>query len=402
MLVLLVTWLPSLLRKLPLSLPIVCVALGYGVYSLGILQVDIATLQRLRVPEIVSELVVLIALTGAGLRIDRRFGWRRWATTWRLLGFGMPLMIAATALLTHYGAGLPWPAALLVGAMLAPTDPVLASDVEVGPPGKGEEGEVRFGLTSEAGLNDGLAFPFVSLAIALAASTHVDAAWLAVHFGWNVLLAVGCGWLFGKLFGLIVYRLPRLRISNTGQGLAALAIAFVSFALAEALGGYGFVAVFITAVSLRAVHWDSDFNRAMTDFASQIERLLAMALLVLFGGAVAAGLLDALTPIDASVGVALLLAVRPITGWISLWGSPHPAVSRAATAFFGIRGIGTLFYLAYALRRAPFAEAERIASLVAFVVLCSVLVHGLTSTPLMRRLDEIRTRGEGATHPASH
>jgi NhaP-type Na+/H+ or K+/H+ antiporter len=112
-------------------------------------------------------LYVAAALMGAGLKLDRAFSWRKWGVTWRLLAVTMPLSIAAITLIGGLGLGLSWVAALLLGASLAPTDPVLAADVQVGPPKSGEEDEVRFGLTSEAGLNDGLAFPFVNLAIAL-------------------------------------------------------------------------------------------------------------------------------------------------------------------------------------------------------------------------------------------
>lgn len=393
-LVLLVTWLPLLLRHLPLSLPIVCVALGFVLQQLGVFGDAVQRLSTSRVPEVGAQLVVLIALMGAGLKIDRPFGWRSWATTWRLLGIGMPLMIVTTTLLAAQWAGFGWSAALLIAALLAPIDPVLASDVEVGPPGTGEEGEVRFGLTAEAGLNDGLAFPFVQLAIALAGGTLIDMRWLGFHFLLKIVLAVGCGWLLGKLFGMLVFRLPRLRISNTGDGLAVLGITLLSFVLTETAGGYGFVAVFITALTVRATKWHSDFNRAMTDFASQIERLLAMMLLVLFGAALATGTLDALTLRDAVFGLVLLLIVRPITAWIGLLRSPHPMISRATTAFFGIRGIGTLFYLLYALNRAEFAQSQRIVALVTFVVLCSILLHGLTSTPVMEHLDRIHASME--------
>ena len=177
LLIALVAWLPLALRRLPLSLPIVCVVLGAGLFSLP--QVALQPLPT-RFPEIAerfTEFVVIIALMGAGLKIDRVFRVRTWSVTWRLLAVAMPLSIAAISLLGAW-AGLPLVGALLLGAALAPTDPVLASDVQVGPPRTGEEDEVRFGLTSEAGLNDGLAFPFVHLAIALSLSQVTGEPWL--------------------------------------------------------------------------------------------------------------------------------------------------------------------------------------------------------------------------------
>jgi NhaP-type Na+/H+ or K+/H+ antiporter len=166
---LLTSWLPSVLRDLPLSLPIACIALGAAIGWSSLAPVLASNpLEDRHLTERLTEFVVIVALMGAGLKIDRRIGWRRWGLAWRLLGVSMPLTIAAIAFLGWSQLGLGVASAILLGACLAPTDPVLASDVQVGAPGEGEEDEVRFALTSEAGLNDGLAFPFVYLAIALA------------------------------------------------------------------------------------------------------------------------------------------------------------------------------------------------------------------------------------------
>lgn len=200
LLIALVVWLPLALKRLPLSLPIVCIGVGAAVFLLP--QVTLKPLPILypQVTERFAELVVIIALMGAGLKIDRVFGWRRWAVTWRLLAITMPLSIAAIALLAAWMLGLSWAVAILFAASLAPTDPVLASDVQVGPPKTGEEDEVRFGLTSEAGLNDGAAFPFVNLAILLAAAAASGEPWLMKWLGYHVLweiaggVAGGAGW----------------------------------------------------------------------------------------------------------------------------------------------------------------------------------------------------------------
>lgn len=117
---------------------------------------------------------------GAGLKLDRPFSWGKWNITWRLLAVTMPLGILAITAIGGWWLGLSWVAALLLAASLAPTDPVLASDVQVGPPKTGEEDEVRFGLTSEAGLNDGFAFPFVHLAIALGLAATTGEPWATV------------------------------------------------------------------------------------------------------------------------------------------------------------------------------------------------------------------------------
>ena len=176
-LILLVAWLPMVLRELPLSLPMFCIAVGYGLFS----AIGGETPNPLHYPEAaerLTELVVIVALTGAGLKLDRPLRWRTWALTWRLLGIAMPLSILGIGLAGHWLLGLGISAAVLLGGALAPTDPVLASDVQVGPPRSGEEDEVRFTLTAEAGLNDGLAFPFVNLAVALALVGTDPALWV--------------------------------------------------------------------------------------------------------------------------------------------------------------------------------------------------------------------------------
>ena len=176
-LVLLTAWLPMVLRRLPLSLPIFCVAIGAALSTLSIASgVTPHPQQHLHAIERLTELVVLISLMGAGLKLDRLIGWQRWIMTWRMLGLGMPLTILALTALGSLLLGLGGAAALLLAAALAPTDPVLASDVQVGAPMQGQEDEMRFALTSEAGLNDGLAFPFVHLAIALASTSAFSGA----------------------------------------------------------------------------------------------------------------------------------------------------------------------------------------------------------------------------------
>ena len=159
-----------------------------------------------------AEFVVIIALMGAGLKIDRIFNWRQWSVTWRLVAVTMPLSILAIALLAGWTMGLPWAIALLLAASLAPTDPVLAADVQVGPPKTGEEDEVRFGLTSEAGLNDGFAFPFVHLAVVLAAVAGTNQPWFFEWLGYRVLWEIGAGvaggWLIGRLFGWLTFHVP--------------------------------------------------------------------------------------------------------------------------------------------------------------------------------------------------
>lgn len=399
-LIALVAWLPLALKRLPLSLPIICIALGALVFSLP--GVDIRPLPAAypAITERFTEFVVIIALMGAGLKIDRVFHFRRWAVTWRLLAITMPLSIAAIAGLGVW-AGLPWIVALLLGASLAPTDPVLAADVQVGPPRTGEEDEVRFGLTSEAGLNDGLAFPFVHLAIVLAISGVTGEPWvrdwLTYNVAWEIGVGVLGGWLVGRLFGWLTFRIPsQSKLASTGDGLIAIAATFVSYGLTEMVHCYGFLAVFVTALTLRHAHREHDFQREMHDVTEQVERLAMMILLLLFGGAVVSGLLAALKPIDIVLALVCLLVVRPLAGVVGLAGLKAQRQEKLTLAFFGIRGVGSIYYVAYALNHAAFPQTDRLWAIVGLVILLSILLHGLTVTPVMRGLDRSQGRDPDA------
>jgi NhaP-type Na+/H+ or K+/H+ antiporter len=406
-LIALVAWLPLVLKRLPLSLPIVCIALGAALFSLPQVTIRPLPLDHPEITERFTEFVVIIALMGAGLKLDRIFDWRRWAVTWRLLGVTMPLGIAAIALLVGWGLGLPWVIALLLAASLAPTDPVLAADVQVGPPKTGEEDEVRFGLTSEAGLNDGLAFPFVHLAIALAAVAGTNEPWFAEWFTYRVLweigAGVGAGWLIGRAFGWLTFHVPaETKLAKTGDGLIALSATLVSYGLTEIIHSYGFLAVFATAVAFRHAHREHDFQIQMHAMTEQIERIAMMVLLLLFGGALVSGLLSPVTWADIGIATVILLVIRPVTGLIGLIGFRADGGEKLTLAFFGIRGVGSFYYLAYGLNHMEVAGAERLWGLVGLIVLMSVLLHGLTVTPIMRSLDRQQGRdpdAEEATPP---
>lgn len=404
-LIALVAWLPLALKRLPLSLPIVCIALGAALFSLP--QVTLRPLPILYpdIAERFSEFVVIIALMGAGLKIDRVFAWRRWSITWRLLAITMPLGIVAITALAAWGMDLPWAVALLLAASLAPTDPVLAADVQVGPPKSGEEDEVRFGLTSEAGLNDGLAFPVVHLAIILITVAGTSdpwfTEWLSYRVLWETAVGIGTGWVIGRLFGWLTFHVPaETKLAKTGDGLIALAATFVSYGVSEIGHAYGFLTVFVTALSFRHAHRDHKFQRDMHDVTEQIERLAMMVLLLLFGGALVSGLLSAVTWVDAVVALIILLIVRPVTGMIGLIGYRADLGEKITLAFFGIRGVGSIYYLAYGLNHVDVAGADRLWGLVGLVITLSILLHGLTVTPVMRTLDRGRGRDPDKTSEA--
>ncbi|MDU0343643.1 cation:proton antiporter [Bosea rubneri] len=401
-LIALAVWLPLALRRLPLSLPIVCLVLGAAIFSLPWIALDPLPMRYPQMTERLSEMVVIIALMGAGLKLDRVFDFRTWTVTWRLLVITMPLSIAAIALVGVWWLGLSWALALLLGAVLAPTDPVLAADVQVGPPSSGEEDEVRFGLTSEAGLNDGFAFPFVHLAIALSLAAATGRPWLAEWLMYNVLWEIGAGvaagYAVGRAFGWLTFHAPgKTQFSRTGDGLIAISATFVSYGLTELIHCYGFLAVFVTALTFRHADRGHDFQLAMHELTEQVERMAMMGLLLLLGGALISGLLAPLGWIEVATALAILLVVRPVTGLVGLLGHNASRTEKATLAFFGIRGVGSIYYLAYGLNRIGEVEqSDRLWALVGLIILMSVVMHGVTVTPFMRLLDRRHGRDPDA------
>ena len=394
--------LPRLVERRPLSMPIAFLALGLLVFGLPLGLPEADPLAHPTLTEHLTEVGVIVALMGAGLKIDRPLGWRRWSSTWRLLAIAMPLTIAATAFLGWWWAGLVPATALLLGGALAPTDPVLASDVQVGEPTDEEdsEDEVRFALTSEAGLNDGLAFPFVYAAIAMATVGAAPGGWLGDWVLQDVLykgvVGVVGGLLIGRMLGKLFFRarLDALRLAHHSEGFLALAATFLAYGAVEVAGGYGFLAVFVAARAIRAAERSHEYHQVLHDFAEQTERLLTVLLLLLLGGAVVGGLLAPLTWPAALLGLALIFGIRPLTGWLSLRGAPGYRAEHWVIAAFGIRGIGSFYYVAYAVTHAEFARADLLWATVGFVVIVSVVLHGVLATPVMQLLDRANERSQ--------
>jgi sodium/hydrogen antiporter len=391
--VLLVAWLPLLLRKLPLSLPIIFVGIGMAIFSFTPLgQFSPHPIESPVLIEKATEFIVIISLMGAGLKIGRPLVWSRWRITARLLLVVMPLTILAIALSGYYILGLSLASALLLGACMAPTDPVLASDVQIERPDSDDEDEARFALTSEAGLNDAFAFPFVYLAI-IAATVGLSAGSVGLWLWQDVVWRLGVGGLVGTaggwLLGLVIYRLPRdTRLSRSGDGFIALGSTLAIYALTEFAHGYGFLAVFVAGVMLRRSCNGHEFNAALHDFADETERLVMMGLLVLFGGMLTSGgLLSQLGWDSVIVAALVLLVIRPAIGWLSLVDLPRHPLERFVIAFFGIRGLGSVYYLAFALNHGDFTQSQLLWETVGLIVLASIILHGLSVTPVMRRLN---------------
>lgn len=387
-----VAWLPRVLKYRVISFPIILVLFGAAIFSLptGFERLD--PIRYGEVTERLAEFGVLVALTGAGLKIDRPIGLKSWNTTWMLLAVTMPLTIVAVAALGWWALGFAPATALLFGAALAPTDPVLASDVQVGAPGSGEAGEVRFALTSEAGLNDGLAFPFTNAAIAVALASSSDwvADWLLIDVLYRIVAGVAIGYLSGKLVAYLVFNMGdhETKLAHSREGLVALAVTLISYALTELANGYGFIAVFVAALVIRDFERNHEYHKELDRFADQLERFASAVILLLFGGAIVNGLLGAISLRMLLVAAAIVLVVRPVTGLIGIGALKMETVEKPAIAFLGIRGIGSFYYLAHGLNEAPFEGARELWAAVSLVVLASIVVHGVTAKPAIEKVAE--------------
>ena len=433
--------LPSVLRRVALSPPMILIAVGMLIGLLPLPEhLHISPIDDRAVIQHVTELTVLIALMGVGLALDRplrprdRDSLRQWNATWRMLLIAMPLCIGGVALLGWGLLGVAPAAALLLGAALAPTDPVLASDVQVEGPTVDddatdlaieeidEEDEVRFTLTAEAGLNDGLAFPFVHAALLMAGAGAAGVAggasdvasipfseWGGHWFLWELLGKVALGIIVGVAVGLVLGKIafgaPRasLRLAEQGQPLLALAAMLLAYGVGEFVGGYGFLAVFICAMTIRSRERDHAYHRRMHEVMDGLEHLLTLTVLLFLGIALTQGLLANLDWRGVVLALALVLVIRPLAGMIALWVRRGGEISdldqteRRITAFFGVRGVGSLYYLAYAGSHAVFPEERWLWSTVGFTILLSVLVHGVLVTPTMRHLDRHREQIRAAS-----
>jgi len=398
--VLLAAALPRLAKGRAFSSPQAFIVLGVILGLLPLRLADGWSATEFRpVVEHATELVVIVALFGVGLALDRPFGWPAWRSSLRLIAIGMPLAILAVAGLAWALVGLAPAAALLLAAALAPTDPVLASEVQVGGPSDDEEeigpeaeDEVRFALTSEAGLNDGLAFPFVYAAILL--TTGAVGTWLPRWFAWDLLGRVAIGVIVGAAVGVAIGRIVfsrsgarQLGLAETAEALVGLGVIGVAYGVAELLGGYGFLSVFVAALVMRAYESNHEYHQVLHDFISQIERLLTLAVLLVLGFAVARGLLAPLTLRAALLVVLLILVLRPLIAWVSLAGVGLGRGERATIAFFGVRGVGTIYYIAYGAGQAQFPDLDLLWATAAFAILLSALVHGTVAGPVMTRLE---------------
>jgi sodium/hydrogen antiporter len=323
------------------------------------------------------------------------------------------LTIGGVAAFAAAAVGLPLGAAVLLGALLAPTDPVLASDVQVAHEHDAEP--VRFSLTGEAGLNDGTAFPFVMLGLGLMGTHELGAygwRWLTLDLVWAVVAGLGLGTLCGAGIGKLVIYLRRVHREAVGlDEFLALGLIALSYGIALLLNAYGFLAVFAAGLSVRRIErqhsevaapadvaqaagsteeqaTDPDtapayMARAVLGFNEQLERLGEFAVVLVIGAMLAD--IEMLEP-GIWLALGLFVVIRPLATLLTLFRAPLSRPQRAFIAWFGVRGVGSMYYLAYALSHGVSAPAARMLADVTLVVVAgSIVLHGVSVTPLMQR-----------------
>ncbi len=388
---LVMAWLPSISKKIKVSFPIILLFIGFILFYIG---------TPLTWPDPVwsdsglmyfSEAIVIIALMGAGLKIGSVFSFSAWKRPLLLVFITMPLSIAAAYFLGVYFLALSVPSSLLLAAILAPTDPVLAAEVQLDEPTREKEPEDkrRFTLTTEAGLNDGMAFPFTYLAVMVAQA----GGWAALNFSnwfWDklllkVIIGVILGMIIGRIMGFLLDRLHIATGIKTFDGFVSLSLTFMTYGLTEYLHGYGFLAVFFVGLSLRYYEKISgDYKKKMHDFIHEIERLLLTIWIILFGGAIINGIL-ALTDWKGLVfALIFVLVIRPLTGLMGLIWVKDDIRTKLAVSFLGIRGIGSVFYLAWAFMQYDgFENKYELYGITAYVILISIGLHGITAPSII-------------------
>lgn len=405
----------TVLKRLPLSAAMFYLLTGalLGPWGVDLLRVD--ALDDATGLERLTEIAVIISLFTAGLKLRLPASDRRWRTAILLATVAMALTIVGIAAFAVAIVALPLAAALLLGAILAPTDPVLASDVQVEHEHDAEP--IRLGLTGEAGLNDGAAFPFVMLALGLLGTHELGAygwRWWTIDLAWAIAAGLAAGTLCGAGIGKLVLYLRRVHREAVGlDEFLALGLIAVSYGLALLVHGYGFLAVFAAGLSVRRIEREQSdpaitapadvvqagatsekqatdpgtapayMARAVLGFNEQLERLGELAVVLVVGALLAD--VDRIGP-GLWLALVLFVVIRPLATLLSLAGEPLSRTRRAFIAWFGVRGAGSVYYLTFALTHGlAGANARLLADMTLVVVATSIVVHGASVTPLMHR-----------------
>jgi sodium/hydrogen antiporter len=397
-LLLLMALVGAAIERMPLSAAVLYLAFGYalGRGGSGLLDVDLA--DHLPLIEAIAEIGVVLSLFSVGLRLGVPIGDPAWRIPLRLAGPGMVATIAIVTVAAWWIFGLGWASALLLAAIVAPTDPVLASDVQI--KHVTERDSVRFGLTAEGGMNDGLAAAGIVLALGLLSPGPDLGHTLLVDIVWALPAGVAVGWACGALVGRLALELSRRDQAGAGfEVFLVLGLIALAYGLASLVRAEGFLAVFAAAVTLRRLERRATAKAAKGDrqrgaatapaamahellaFNRQVERIAEVVVVVLAGALLATVDLDARCFAFAAL---LVLAARPAAVAVALAGVPVKVRERRLLQWFGVRGIGSLYWLAFALNRgAPPHDAATLAAATLAAIALSVVVHGVSATPVM-------------------
>ena len=404
------------LRHLPLSTGIVYLGVGVVLGPTVAGQFHFNPVARAGLLELLAEVAVLISLFAAGLKLAAPLGHPVWYTPFRLATLSMIATVFLVAIAAMLLLDIPFGAAVLLGAVLAPTDPVLAHDIQVS--GPADVDHVRFALTAEAGINDGVAFPMVMLGLGLMGLHELGDGlhrWLLVDVLWACGAGVAVGAVLGSATAWLTQRMARYGMqSELTEDFLGLGLIAFSYGGALLLDSYGFLAVFAAGYMLRQTEsrlgslidppgrmlardpietgkQEPAYMSAVSlTLVEQFERLAEVALLVLVGGMLFANSWQVEYVLLALV---LFFVVRPLGVLFGLAGKWRPGVASATISWFGVRGIGTLYYMSFAVNHGMDEEiATRLFSAALIVVTLSVVLHGVTVAPLMRLYR--RYRGE--------
>jgi NhaP-type Na+/H+ or K+/H+ antiporter len=409
----------SLLKTIPFSSAAIYMILGVvaGPHGLQLIDLSMSFSDDAHLLEVLTEIVVLISLFAVGLKLPVRSSRAPWKVPILLATVAMVITIALTA---ATGVALGWPlgAAILIGAVLAPTDPVLASEVQVT---HGEDRDaLRFGLTAEGGLNDGTAFPFVMLGLGLLDYRDLGpfgATWLGFDVVWAVIGGIGIGWLCGAGFTRAVIVLRRRKGSAIGmESFLALGLIAVTYGLAIHAGVYGFLAVFVAGLGMRGIEQEAvaqidtapgddagstaperppttEVTNIALDFVEDLEKFAEMAAMLVIGSLLS---VDMLTWQNAAMAAALLFVIRPLAVFLVTWRSDWTLPQRRIGAWMGVRGVGSVYYLAYVLTHDLGLDpiADSFTRLVLFTIAASVVLHGVSATPIMTLYRNRKRRGK--------
>jgi NhaP-type Na+/H+ or K+/H+ antiporter len=404
----------SLFRHLPATTTMLYLAMGVALGPVGAGVAIINPIQQAPLLERLAELSVIVSLFTAGLKLRIPLRHRDWIAPFRLATISMVFTVGLVAVIGVFVMDLPPGVAILLGGILAPTDPVLASEVQL--ESAADRDKLRFSITGEAGMNDGTAFPFVVLGLGLLGLHDLGAhawRWITIDIVWGITVGLAIGTIFGGAVARMVIYLRRKHKEGFGRDeFLALGLIAASYGAAVLTHSYGFLAVFAAGLALRAVERQytgphpirelaafipigraeeiathrrtapAHMAEAVLAFNSQLESILEVALVLLVGAMLAP---EFLRTADLRFVPVLLLVIRPVSVCLGLLGLSVEPRQLAFMSWFGIRGIGSLYYLSFVINHGVHPEyVERLVSLTLWTVAASIVLHGISVMPLMK------------------